>query len=261
MLFTNTDYYKCLSEEDKLLSKKVLDWIDLADNKYIKKFSAFLDERQCEVCKSVLSFMKYDNYSFYGGYENASRKILGIFPPYCDVLFSDFPVKPVLFSYRAVDNLSHRDFLGLLMSLQIRRDMIGDILVNNDKCLVFVNETVYEFILNNVNKIGSVGVKTSTDIESFNFDIENNFKVIRGTVSSLRIDCIVSLVTKLSREKSAALIKSLGVKVNYIDVKNPSELLKKDDIFSVRGYGKFIFKAITGISKKNRYCVEIYKYI
>lgn len=262
MLFTDTDYFKSLSDDDKLLSRRVLDWIELSENKYIAKYSAFLDNHQLEVCKNVLSYMNINNYLFYGGYENASRFILGVFPPYSDVISdTDFPIKPVLFSYRAEDQLSHRDFLGALMGLQIRREMIGDILVNNDKCLIFLNESVYSFVINNVRKVGSVGVKISDDISSFNFSVKDSFKHINGTVSSLRLDCIISLVTKLSREKSSALIKSWNVKVNCVDINNISYLVKENDIFSARGYGKFIFTSISGMSKKNRYCIEIDKFV
>lgn len=262
MSFTDTDYFKGLSDEDKLLSRRVLDWIHVSENKYTIKYSAFLDNHQSEVCKSVLSYMNFNNYSFYGGYENASRTILGVFPPYSDfAVDTDFPIKPVLFSYRTEDKLTHRDFLGALMGLQIRRDMIGDILVNNDKCLIFINESVYDFVFNNVRKIGSVGVKLSDDISSFNFNIKENFKQINGTVSSLRLDCIVNLATKLSREKASALIKSGNVKVNYVNINNPSFSLKENDVLSLRGYGKFIFTSVTGISKKNRYCIEIDKFV
>ncbi len=262
MLFIDTDYFKSLSDDDKLLSRRVLDWIELSENKYTVKYSTFLDNHQLEVCKSILSYMNFNNYSFYGGYENALRVILGIFPPYSDFATNaDFPIKPVLFSYRTEDNLSHRDFLGALMGLQIRRNMIGDILVNNDKCLIFLIESVYNFVINNVRKIGSAGVKISDDISSFDFSIKYSFNHINRTVSSLRLDCIISLVTKLSREKSSALIRSGNVKVNYVDINNTSYIMKENDIFSARGYGKFIFTSMTGMSKKNRYCIEIDKFV
>lgn len=262
MFFTDTDYFRNLSDDDKILSRRVLDWIELSENIYTTKYSTFLDNHQLEVCKSVLSYMNYNNYLFYGGYENASRFILGVFPPYSDFATNtDFPIKPVLVSYRAEDNLSHRDFLGVLMGLQIKREMIGDILVNNDKCLIFLNESIYNFVINNVSKIGSAGVKISDDISSFDFNVKENFKHINGTVSSLRLDCIISLVTKLSREKSSALIRSGNVKVNCVDVNNSSYILKENDVFSARGYGKYIFTAINGMSKKNRYCIEIDKFV
>ncbi len=262
MLFTDTDYFKVLSDDDKILSRRVFDWINLSKNKYTVKYSAFLDIHQLEVCKSVLSYMNFNNYSFYGGYENAARIILGVFPPYSDFENNtDFPIKPVLFLYRTDDELSHRDFLGALMGLQIRRDMIGDILVNNNKCLIFLNESIYSFVINNVRKIGSAGVKISDDINSFDFNIKDSFKNINGTVSSLRLDCIISLVTKLSREKSLVLIKSGSVKVNYVDINNASYVLKENDCFSARGYGKYFFKSINGMSKKNKYCIEIDKFV
>lgn len=41
-----------LSEDDIRLLDRVSDWIMAADEKYITKFSAFLDERQCLLCEN-----------------------------------------------------------------------------------------------------------------------------------------------------------------------------------------------------------------
>ena len=89
----------------------------------------------------------------------------------------------------------------------------------------------------------------------------DEFSEITGTVSSLRIDCITSLVTKQSREKSALHIKSVGADVNYKKVFSPDTQLKAGDIFSIRGFGKFILFSIGGVTKKNRIHVCIKKYI
>ena len=62
-----------LSNDDKRLLSMFLDWIDLAEEKYITKYSAFLDERQCRLCEKVMASVKYENYLLWGGYNEAER--------------------------------------------------------------------------------------------------------------------------------------------------------------------------------------------
>ena len=54
--------------------------------------------------------------------------------------------------------LSHRDILGSLMALGIKRETVGDILIEEGRAVVFVCGDVKEYILNQVEKIGRVGV-------------------------------------------------------------------------------------------------------
>ena len=82
-----------------------------------------------------------------------------------------------------------------------------------------------------------------------------------GTVQSLRIDSILSLTLKLSREKSANLIKAGYVTLAYDKVLSTSTAVKKGDTFSVKGYGKFILSEINGVTKKDRIHICIKKYI
>ena len=71
-----------LSEDDIRLLDRVSDWIMAADEKYITKFSAFLDERQCLLCEKLMASVKYENYRLWGGYENAARRMLCVYPEY-----------------------------------------------------------------------------------------------------------------------------------------------------------------------------------
>ena len=71
-----------LNEDDIRLLDRVSDWIMAADEKYITKFSAFLDERQCLLCEKLMASVKYENYRLWGGYENAARRMLCVYPEY-----------------------------------------------------------------------------------------------------------------------------------------------------------------------------------
>lgn len=81
---------------------------------------------------------------------------------------SPFPMKLIkIESTSKFSNLTHRDFLGGILSLGIERNKIGDLLVNNNTCYVPVHEEVEDFIIYNLNRISKVicNVKVVDDFE------------------------------------------------------------------------------------------------
>lgn len=252
------EYYSKLPEDDRILVSHIIDMINICEKSYQPKFSYFLDERQSILAESVLNSYKYDYFKFYGGYENSSRKILGIFPQFWDDE-CNFPISALTFKYRESDKITHRDFLGVFMSKQIKRNMIGDIVVGNGKTVAFVHETVKSLLMYDITKIGSVGVKISEE-DCSDLIVEQSFSEKNGTVSSLRLDSIVSLATGISREKSANLIKSGNVTVMYNVIESSSYQINEGNVFSVRGYGKFVLSSLNGKTKKDRLHITIKKY-
>ncbi len=256
----SNSYFRQLQEDDKNLISKILDMLEISENKYLAKFTFFLDERQCELADSILKSVKFDNYLFFGGFEGAKRKILGIFPQHISPEKLNFPITAIEFSYRKQDKLSHKDFLGAIMSHQIKRDAVGDILVDEGSTVAFIYNTVSDILFNEIHKVGSVGVTLSLNNKS-DFVVNETFEVISGTVSSLRTDCVLSSAIKLSREKTVLLIKSTGMDINYEKIYSPSYILKDGDVFSLRGYGKFILSETGSVSKKGKIHIVINKYI
>lgn len=256
----NSSFLKNLSKQDQLLIDRIFDWINIANDKYTEKFSFFLDCRQSKIAKQVLDSLKFENYRLFGGYEDAHRLVLGVFPPYTDINNDNFPVKGITFTYRKCDILTHRDVLGSLMSLNVSRDCIGDIIISEGKTIVFVIDKILPLILENVHKIGRIGVKTEVGFDLSDVAAQQKFSEISGTVASLRADCIVSLAIKLSRDKASNLIKSNGIIVDYEEVYSPSAEMCEGIGFSIRGYGKFVLSSVDGLSRKNRLHVTIKKY-
>lgn len=252
-------FFDKLSSEDRLLASHISDMAEISQKKYLSRFTAFLDKRQAAIAETAINTIGY-NHCFYGGYEDADRLLLGVFPEYEEPQKDDFPIEAVIFRYKTEQKLSHRDFLGAIMSCGINRNMVGDIIVNDGYTVAFVYNTVSEVIASEISKIGSVGVKTSIE-ESPEITIENRFIDINGTVSSLRSDCVLSMALKLSREKTAQLIRAGNVSVNYESNISVSSEMKVGDVFSARGFGKYIFAEISGKTKKDRIHIKIKKYI
>ncbi len=166
---------------------------------------------------------------FFGGYDDSERKMLGLF--FDEPSTSMFPICGIEFSFRKCDRLTHRDFLGSLMSLGIERETVGDILVEDGRAVVFVKTELSDYVKSQISKVGRVGVKVDdADLSKLpqGRGVEEKKTFI---VSSLRLDNIVAAVCKLSREKTKTVIMSDSVCVNFEETKNVSFNLKENDVF------------------------------
>lgn len=250
------------NSDDKFFFARLSDMLSRCERNTTSVFSDFLDERQSaqaeEWCRRNAGGLLY---KLWGGYENAGRKMLAIYPDfYSDYIMEDFPFQCITFTYRKEDKLTHRDFLGTLMGMKIRRDTIGDIIVGEGMAQIFVTEIVARLILATVSKIGRTGVKCS-DAKPFEMEVRQEFRTLSGTVASLRLDCIVSLATGLSREKSAVLIRSEKVEINHFITESISAEVNSGDVLSVRGYGKFLLNEVGGNTRKNRIHIILKKFV
>lgn len=242
------------SDSDKLLLSRIDDAISLSITRQKPYFIAFMSERKQAAALSYLRQLRCEDYLFYGGYEDSERKMLGIFYDEKDI--KKFPVSAVEFKFRPCDKLSHRDFLGALMALGIERETVGDILIEDGRCVVFVKTEIKDYIASQISKIGNVGVIVKeADLELLPQGRGREEKFF--TVSSLRLDNIVSAVCGCSREKTRSVILSGEVCVNYLQKQDVSYNLKPGDVFSVRGFGKFIFNNMLGLTKKGRLKISV----
>lgn len=248
-----------VSDDDRILLNMVLDRAEAAEERYVTRYTFFLNERERQLCEQVLASVKFENYMLWGGYEEAERTVLCVYPPYSDAHRDTFPIVPVTFTFRREDKISHRDILGSLMGLRIKRECVGDILADEGRAAVFVYDTAANDVLS-INRIGRVGVKAS---EGFDRELVKTpeMKEITGTVASLRLDCVLSLALRMSREKAAALIKGGAAEVCHVRTEQPKALVKEGDVLSVRGYGKFRFSSVDGTTGKDRIHITICKYI
>lgn len=243
-------------KDDKELISRVEDIASLSLTRKKPCFLGFLNEREQYIINKQLPFYN-QNISYYGGYDNAARKYLCFYEG--EVENCDYPLSGIYFKFRKSDKLSHRDFLGALMNLGIERSCVGDIIVNEGTAVCFVKNEIKDYIESQVSKIGRIGVRIVSENEC-NIDFTEDIEELSLIVSSMRLDVIAAAITKLSREKTANLILSGKVFLNYSENKNVSCFLNSDDIITIRGYGKFILKEQTGTTKKGRIKIIINHY-
>ncbi len=249
-----------VNKKDEFFKSNIKNMIERTEHQNYPHFSLFLDSHQKILVAEILQQTKFTSFQYYGGYPDAQRVMLGVYPEYVEDIIPLFPLKVVEFQYRKNDQLTHRDFLGALMSCQIKREMLGDILIEQGLANVFVQQTIVDYIVNQIQKIGHVGVKAVIK-QTPSIEYVQKFRELSGTVASFRLDCILSLITKLSRTKTVELIQAGKVVVNDVIQFSPSIQLKAKDIISVRGYGKFILTESSHKTKKDRYFIFIHQFI
>lgn len=248
--------------EDKLLISKILD--KAVKSEYVKEFmhSDFLDPYQRKIIGRALQDCEEINYTFYGGYEEAERMIV-VFSPNFVPLEHDFfdIVKIIHIDLKHRDSLTHRDYLGALMSLGIKREKIGDILVREESCDIIILTEISEYIRYNLDKIGNVKVDSEVkDADEINIPAAR-VKEIKATVASLRLDCIASAGFGISRSKIAELIKAERVHLNWEATDSLTKQVQEGDTLSIRGKGRVVLEKIVGNTKKGRIGLVIKKLI
>lgn len=248
-------------KETILLKRRFLDLKKAADMRNIPVFSDFLNGYELDVLFSNPQELPCGSFETFGGHDFSERQMAAFLP---DALFFEFTypiqvmeIKPVLKKF--ADELNHRDYLGALMNLGIERSKIGDILIDDGKAYVFCCEHIAPYICENLYKIKHTQIQvTISDYQDFS--IQPKFTEITGSVSSIRLDSVLSLAFNQSRSSLTGQIQGGKVFVNDRLVTSNGHPLKEQDRITLRGYGKFILESIGGLSKKGKTYITIKKY-
>lgn len=249
------------SSEDKLFMSKMVDQIQLSARYHEKRFSGFLDPRQQNLLYGRLTNLSDIAFDFWGGYDEAERRMVSFFPDYMESDTSQFPIAALQITGQGIEKLSHRDFLGAILGLGIKREKIGDIIVNHPICYCFCSDDIKEYILTSFAKVGSISISVSEKPVADICLPEKKYKIINSTVASLRLDAVISSGLGESRSKVLSYIQSEKVNVNWETVKSPSFNVKQGDVISVRGHGRMVLEQIGGVTRKGRISIMIKRYI
>lgn len=243
--------------EEKILLRKIDDLIRRSEKEYTVLYSHFLTPAEQLLIQEVDEFRGY--ITFEGGREEAERRM-------CRIQTSEYEqdcgAPYILYELKITapdPEISHRDILGSLMGLGIKREMIGDIIMKDKGAMVFCDRSVADYIKINLERIGRYKAEVA---EGRLEDIPVPKTEVRTiNISSPRIDSICAECFGLSRTKAAEAIRRGLVSVDWQICDNVSRELKGGEKISLRGKGKVKYDGITGTSKKGRMFAGIQKYI
>lgn len=257
-------------EEDKLLVSKLLDKIELVDKKNNIENTDFLDIHQRGILERVLKTVKYKNYIIYGGYENAERTMIILYPEKLETVF-----EKGLFDYNSIlqviritlpnemrGKYNHRDYLGAVIKVGIKREKVGDIIVSIDGADIIATKEMVSYLSTSLSEL--------TRFSKSNFEIHKieelnivppKTEIINIIIPSMRMDSIVSEIIRTSRSKAMDFIETERVFINSELVTKNAKILKENDMITIRGKGRFKINKILNSTKKGNLVVEVEKYV
>ena len=197
--------------------------------------------------------------NLWGGYEDAERCVACFGDREYFMDDNDYPIKCILIkpvNQKFADALTHRDFLGSLMGLGIRREVLGDIIISGNCGYLFCLDSISEYIIENLTQVRHTTVKCELT-ENIPTDALPQPESREIIVSSERLDVIVSAIYNMSRSQVLPIFHTEKVFVNGAVKTSPSATINIDDKVSVRGFGRFIYKGVLRTTKKNRFVIKV----
>ena len=256
------------NQEDKLLLAVILDKIEFCKSRNKIEYTDFLNLAEQDLADKFLKKIKFSNYYFFGGAGEAERKILVIYP---EKLTEDVARKnhskmisviKITLPISLDEPYDHRRYLGAIMKLGVEREKIGDISVRSKGAEIVIKNEVQKFLMQN---LGSLTRFASAEIEEKKIEdlkeIEAQKVEITEIVASLRLDNIVASLARTSRNKATEILEQERVFLNFKCETKSSKQVNVGDVITIRGKGRFVFKEISGNTRKGRYVIKIDKYI
>jgi RNA-binding protein YlmH len=189
-----------------------------------------------------------------------SEKKMAAFKSYYSDEIPEFPSKLIVIKTNSKFNkLEHRHYLAGILSTGIRREKLGDLIVEGENCYTIISDRLFDFLKLHLLSIGKSKVKIEEvgdrHIPRYKFEGKEYL------INSCRLDVIVSALINASRNEALKLINSSQVMVNYGFKTDKSLVVKEGDVISIRRYGKHIFTGSGGETKKGKIKGKFKKYI
>lgn len=257
--------------EDEVLFSHASDLKMQCADESVVQSTAFLDPRQRTLLLALeKSQSEYVKTFYYGGHEEAQRLCAVFVPRFYEEkdafeFFSAYPeFDPISLLRLEKDRftlLSHRDYLGALMGLGLRREMLGDIVTDDGGCFLFCLSSVKRFIVENLKSAGRATIAVK-EVEKSAF-VQNGEQTqdVFFSVASLRLDAVCGCAFSLSRGRAQQAAQSGLVFVNGLQTLKCDKKLSAGDKIVLRGKGKAVLLEIKGESKKGRIHITIRKYL
>lgn len=255
------------TDAERILMRHVEDLCRVCEKRGIARYTGFLNDREQLLAKAAVPKNAGVVARFTGGVPNAERKMLCVTPfgmteEECVVPIACVKVLPKLIS--GAKPPVHKDYLGSLMGLSFERSCIGDILLPEDAkgaAYLFVQENVLPLVLQEFTSVGRICVQTQeiafADLPDF---AQVNRELQSTTVPSLRLDAVLAAMMRCSRGMAADYIAAGRVEINHLPTTSQHTGVYPQDIFTIRGKGRYQLVSLQGKSKKDRFIIEYFRF-
>ena len=253
------------NDEERFLMRHIEDLAHTAFSRGIARYSAFLSDREQDLARAALCRADVeDGFRFEGGWPDAERKVLCLEP---EGSYGEAPICCVRLQCRALPGAAlpaHKDYLGSLMGLALKREALGDIVLPEDQpgtAYVFALEPAAQLICRELFQAGHTELTTALlPLEEVPQFPQAEREVRSATVSSLRLDAVLAAMLHCSRGQACEWIAAGRVEINHLPAESAHAPVYEGDVFTVRGKGRFGLTALPGKSKKDRSIIEFFQY-
>ncbi len=259
------DYKK---QEDKICLSQVLDKIEFSKTREKIEYTDFLDMYQVSLVENFLRKINIKTYQLYGGYEEAERKVLFVYPEKYDDKMLEKNYDKILKIVRVTlpeeekGQYSHRNYLGGIVKLGLKREKVGDIIVQEQGADIITLEEFSGILKQELPSLtrfenSKINVEEIQNLQKREVKVEQ----VKIIVPSLRLDNFVSDLARTSRSKAVQIMEQERVFVNGQNEKKASKQVKLGDIITIRGKGRFVIKEFDGTTRSGRTVVVVEKYV
>lgn len=250
-----TNHIKDIDLKNKMF--KIINKANSCLKNYDVKQTDFLNPYEVKNAVAILNSYSDLKYTVDGGYKKSERSIIFIYPFYMD--YDDIDAKLRFLQVEGnfkFKSISHKDYLGSLMSLGIKREKIGDIIIHENYCQLVVSYDICDFIIMNLEKVSRNNVNVKEISREEILYNPPTYKEVVFTTSSERLDCIISGLYNISRQDSLKYINGEKVQVNYEKIDSPSKIVSGGSLISIRGKGRAEISQIGELTKKGKIKIQ-----
>ena len=250
-------------EERELTRKRLSELLKKSESAPYFIFTDFLGLMEQAIFHEIKKEYRGAKYSLFGGAEGTERVMirfgdaqeLGYEEPFPIVTVKAEPV-----SMKFAERLTHRDFLGSTLALGIERSVLGDIIIRDNIGYIFVKEDMAEYIVDSLTRVRHTDVKLSVVDALPEGEL---YKTERRKLQAVgeRVDALIAKLFSISRDDSLALFKKGLVFADGRQLVSPSYIPKENELISVRGHGRFIYRGYEGLTRKGKLNIIVDLYV
>ena len=243
---------------DAELSRRALDLSRRAEKYAAPTATCFLTPAEQAELRAFCARERDVNPVLRGGGEENDRCVAFFLPSWQEAEDLDISDAIAALEIRAAfGSPGHRDYLGAILGLGVKRDCLGDIRVAGSTAHLFCLASIADFLCSNLESVGRCGVKVRRIALSDVPPLERQFREVRFTVKSLRLDSVLAGAFGLSRSAAAAGIAQGLVSVNYLPCEKPDRTVAPGDVLALRGRGKATVGETGGRTRKDRQFITV----
>lgn len=251
-----------LTESDQVLLSHLRDLSRRAYEGGYITVSDFLDERQLGLLSSMEGRLSV-SMAPEGVFEEAERQAVFFVPPemkpYLKESIDDALccLKIELQDRRFLSRPpEHRDYLGALMGLGIKREKLGDIRLQGMDAYLVCKREIAPYIIESLTSVGRSLVMISyAQQEEYPEPPKGIESVI--SVASLRLDALVARGFNLSRDDAQKAIRQGLVFIDGQESLEPDRMLEIGKRITFRSKGRLILRESKGSSRSGREQIRV----